>query len=55
MLSATLRDDGETELAKKVEYLRTAQSDNILSVNECFAIRNITPITPDQKLVQETI
>lgn len=39
MLSNTLKDNGKPELAKKVQHLWTARADNVLSVDECLAIR----------------
>ena len=39
MLSTTLQDNGKAELAKKVDYLWTEQVANVLSVDECLAIR----------------
>ena len=39
MLTTTLQDNGIAELAKKVNYLWIEQVDNVLSVDECLAIR----------------
>ena len=39
MLTTTLNDKGKRELAKKVEYLWTEQTDNDLTVDECLANR----------------
>ena len=48
MLTTTLHDKGKTELAKKVEYLWTEQTDNDLTVDESLANRINTLQTKNQ-------
>lgn len=52
MLSTTLKDNGKTALAKKVEYLWTEQAGNVLSIDECVAIRTDLLQTKNQYKTQ---
>lgn len=52
MLSTTLKDNGKTTLAKKVEYLWTEQAGNVLSIDECVAIRTDLLQTKNQYKTQ---
>ena len=55
MLITTLTGKGKTELAKKVDYLWTAQTENALTIEPLIYVLQTTLICLRQKSIQETV